>query len=133
MARMARINSTAIRLATEAPTFRRTRHFMAAVAAGLVVLGGPDEDDGIVVVGGRTVNQALRAAGGPAADHTDGIELCDLLRQGHEHRHGAEGHAPEVQIQPGRDHPLAVVDRKSTRLNSSHVRSSSAVSGWKKK
>src|SRR5690349_22407629 len=69
----------------------------------------------------------FRSAGGPvAAAHLP-------PRRGHRPPGRSGGRSPHCPIRAGEDHPAVGGDRKSTRLNSSHVEISYAVFCLKKK
>ena len=61
----------------------------------------------------RAAASSLRAAAAVA----DGLQLVHELRVGEKLRHDAEGQAPEVLIEPGRDHPDAAVGQRERRTH----------------
>ncbi len=76
---------------------------MVEAAAGLVVLCGTDEDGGGRGWGGLPVYEALGPGGIPSADVADGSELYNLVGDGEQAGHGAEGLSSEILVESGRD------------------------------
>ncbi len=78
-------------------------------AARLVTFFGPDKDDRIINVRGLSVDQALGAAGGFAADSADCAQLCHFFSYRHQCGKHAKGLAAKVRIQSGdKDSPALV-------------------------
>src|SRR5690606_39724272 len=93
----------------------------------------PEQREGdLEVTRARTRGRGIaRAAGG---EHVEACEQASLVR--FEQRHGAVHVIDDVEDRVAlRLEPVAAEqkDRKSTRLNSSHVKTSYAVFCWKKK
>ena len=82
---------------------------VATAAAGFVGFFRTDEDDGVFVVGGLAVDEALGAAGFATAYHADGVEFVNAFRFGHEDGHGAKGFPAEVHVQARNDDPFMLV------------------------
>ena len=76
----------------------------AGAAACLIHAGGAYHDELLGVA------KALGVDGGRAADHADGGELGDLVRDGHEGRDGAEGLGGEGGVEAGDEDAFAVMD-----------------------
>src|SRR5690606_15768625 len=73
---------------------------------------------------GEGFNRGYGVATGPRQDRSDGYRHA---------RHGEFGDVQDHEDLYGEGHPRTSEDRKSTRLNSSHVKSSYAVFCLKKK
>ena len=86
-----------------ADTAGATWHFVAVATARFIAFAAADEDHGVVIARGATINQALGAAGFCATDDADGVQLVYPFCQGQEQRHGAKGFATEVLIQTRAD------------------------------
>ena len=83
---------------------------VAGAAAGLVgVLFA--QDDGMVLSG-----EAVGMGGQVAAVLADGVHFGDVLRDGQQIGHRAEGLAPEVHVQPGYNDPQAAQGQHLTNL-----------------
>src|SRR5690554_5685313 len=106
---------------------RWMRHALALAESSLYITS-PNPRVGCVIVRGDAVlgQGATQQAGGP---HAEVVALRDAHAKGHD----IAGSTVYVTLEPcshhGRTPPCvdALIDRKSTRLNSSHVRISYAV------
>jgi len=76
--------------------------FLIAVSAEWFVLLGLSQQHALVVLYGTVTDIGQRAT-----LHADGMDLGDVVGNGAERRHGAEGLSPEVHVQSGNDdaHP----------------------------
>lgn len=70
-------------------------------AASFVEAGSANYDEFLALA------EALGVDGGLAADHADGGEFCDLIREGHEVGDGAERLVGEGCVEAGEDDALA--------------------------
>src|SRR5256885_4828827 len=66
-------------------------------------------------------------------DHADDLVLVDVQVEVGDHLQAAERLRDALQLEQGRHQPISTLDRKSTRLNSSHLVISYAVFCLKKK
>ena len=82
---------------------------VAVAAARLVLLVRAHDDRRARVRRGPAVDQPLRRRRAAAAAVADRLQLVDELGVGQELRHRPEREPPEVLVEPGRDHPGAVV------------------------
>ena len=84
-------------------------------AAGFVEAGSAYDDQLLRLA------EALGVDGGLAAGHADGGELGDLVGEGHEVGHGAEGLVGEGCVEAGEDDALAEVYELEGEWNDIHV------------
>ena len=98
-------------------------------AAGLVTFFGPDEDDRIINVRGLSVDQALGAAGGFAADSADCVQLCHFFSYRHQCRKHTKGLAAKVRIQSGDEDPPALVGKVFDQLKQPRIKKLGFVNG----
>ena len=86
-----------------AKVFRDVAHFVAASTAGFIAFRRPNQDNGVIPGGGPPVDQPLRSARFTAALLTDRVKLKDVVGNGEQPGHEAEGLPAKVLVQPGYD------------------------------
>ena len=94
---------------------------MALAATGLIDLSRTNQDDRIIESRRPALYQTLRSAGFFTAHHTYRVQLVNILRTGHDFRHGPKRQAAKIQVQSGTYHPLAHLGKLFTDFDDARV------------
>jgi hypothetical protein len=83
------------------------RHLVTCATAGLIGFARSNDDDGVVMGGRLSVDQALSSTGYVTADDADGTYFVDGFGLGQQDRHWPKGFTAEIHVEAGGDDALA--------------------------